>query len=36
MPIGLLDVAPGLLVCLVITTLALLFVSRQLARRAAQ
>ena len=34
--IGMPDVAPGLLVCAVITALSLAFVSRQLARRAAQ
>ena len=35
-PISLLDVAPGVLVCAVVTGVALGFVSRQLARRAAQ
>jgi sodium transport system permease protein len=35
-PIGLADVAPGAVVCVVITSLALLFVSQQLVRRAAQ
>jgi sodium transport system permease protein len=35
-PIGPLDVAPGLLVCAVLTVLALTFVSRQLRKRAAQ
>ena len=35
-PIGLLDVAPSLLICGVATVLALTFVSRQLTKRAAQ
>lgn len=35
-PIGLPDVVPGLLVCVAVTVAALAFVSRQLARRAAQ
>ena len=35
-PIGLLDVAPSLLLCVVLTAAALTFVTRQLARRAAQ
>ena len=35
-PIGLLDVAPSLLLCVVLTAAALMFVTRQLARRAAQ
>ncbi|MCK9687506.1 ABC transporter permease [Scleromatobacter humisilvae] len=35
-PIGLLDVAPSLLMCVVLTAAALAFVTRQLARRAAQ
>ena len=35
-PIGFVDVAPGAVVCLGITALALLFVSHQLVRRAAQ
>ena len=35
-PIGLLDVAPSLLLCIVLTAGALTFVTRQLARRAAQ
>jgi sodium transport system permease protein len=35
-PIGVLDVAPSLVVCIVLTALALTFVSRQLTRRAAQ
>jgi sodium transport system permease protein len=35
-PIGMLDVAPGLLVCAALTVLALTFVSRQLRKRAAQ
>ena len=36
MPIGALDVLPSLALCLVLTVLALGFISRQLARRAAQ
>ena len=35
-PIGVFDVAPSLLLCLILTALALMFVMRQLARRAAQ
>ena len=35
-PINALDVAPGLLICAVLTVAALMFVSRQLTRRAAQ
>ena len=35
-PIGLLDVAPSLLLCIVLTAAALMFVTRQLAKRAAQ
>ena len=35
-PIGVLDVAPSLLLCIVLTAAALMFVTRQLARRAAQ
>ena len=35
-PISALDVAPGLLVCVALTVAALMFVSRQLTRRAAQ
>ena len=35
-PIGPLDVAPSLLLCIVLTAAALMFVTRQLARRAAQ
>lgn len=35
-PIAFLDVAPGILVCIVVTTLSLFFVTRQLTKRAAQ
>jgi sodium transport system permease protein len=35
-PISALDVAPGLFICLAVTVVALMFVSRQLTRRAAQ
>jgi sodium transport system permease protein len=35
-PIGLLDVAPSLVICIVLTIAALMFVSRQLTKRAAQ
>ena len=35
-PIGILDVAPSLLLCVILTALALMFVMRQLASRAAQ
>jgi sodium transport system permease protein len=34
--IGVMDVVPGVVVCLVVTVVALTFVSRQLTKRAAQ